>query len=185
MDKLSAEDEAEWWAAYDQFPFAVYWVCPGCGMENDRGNEETDDYAETVMCGGCPARVPWPFPRREDREVLAVPPLPQPAWVEGPLQCILCLADVCVLQSQPGVRPDLALVACADCYLILLDVGRAARTPETPVAATSSGGWPCPPAECHTPCDEGGDAIARFRFPEKTPPSLAILGARAANTALQ
>ena len=161
MDKLSAADETEWWAAYDQFPFAVYWVCPGCGMENDRGSEEeTEDYTESVMCGGCPARVLW-------------------------LQCILCLADVCVLQSQPGARPDLALVACADCYLILLDVGRAARTPEAPVASASSGGWPCPPAECHTPCDEGGDAIAWSRFPRKTPPSVAILGARAANTALQ
>lgn len=156
MDNLSAEDEVAWWVAYEQFPFAEYWVCPGCGAENDR----MDSFVETVECEACPAQVPWPFPRREDLSVTEA----VPAWVRSPLQCILCLADVCVTQSR-GDGLDLNLVACTECYVILLDLERAARAQDRPVPATPSGGGPCLSVECHTPTDDGGDAIARFRFP--------------------
>jgi hypothetical protein len=43
MDNLSTEEEVRWWVAYEQFPFAEYCVCPGCGMENDRA----EAYAKT------------------------------------------------------------------------------------------------------------------------------------------
>jgi hypothetical protein len=155
MDNLSTEEEVRWWVAYEQFPFAEYWVCPGCGMENDRA----EAYARTVACGGCPAQIPWPFPRRED----------QPDAEEtggGPLPCMFCCAEACVVQS-PGLALDVARVACADCYLSVLNLGHAPRPVAKPKEATSSGGAPCPRTECHTPCDEGGDAIAVACYPRK------------------
>lgn len=158
MDNLSAEEEARWWVAYEQFPFAVYWVCPGCGMENDRA----ETYRPTVACGGCPVQIPWPFPWREDQ--------PPAAAVDetsggGLLPCIVCCAEACALQG-PGFAPDVARVACADCYLDSLNLGHAPRpVPKPKEAPEPSGGAPCPRTECHTPCTEGGDAIAKACYP--------------------
>lgn len=154
MDNLSAEDETRWWVAYEQFPFAEYWVCPGCGMENDR----VEDYTKTVACGGCPAQVPWPFPRREDQPS-------DDGLGGGLLRCVVCCAEACAKQG-PGFALDVARVACADCYLSLLNLGHAPRPVVLPTEVTQpSGGAPCPRTECHTPCDEGGDAIAVACYP--------------------
>lgn len=151
MDVLTLAEEELWWIEFEHFPFAVYWVCPGCGHENDRTDEE---WRVFVKCSACPARVPWPFPMNQPHGLAFEFDAPSQTF---PIQCLVCSREAAVNQlGSFTYSHTLAAVTCGECYALLRDSVTTASPQQQRTEVASA---PPSPKDCRTPNEDGGDEI--------------------------